>query len=293
MIQPISRGLQTISSKKNLWPKGWRTETKIMGVINITPDSFSDGGYFIEPIKALERARDCILSGADVIDIGGQSTRPGALIIDADEEISRVIPVLKLLRNEFPDVLISIDTFYSKVADKSLELGADWVNDISGGRHDPEILNVVAKYKSPYVLTHSRGNSITMNNFANYNNVVSEVFKEILINIEKAYSYGVAPQQLIIDPGLGFAKNDIHNFCLLNNLKEFTKTDYPVLVGPSRKKFIGNVLKEPDPKKRIFGTNAVICKCVEANVDIVRVHDVSAVHQTIKIASKLWLRKKF
>ena len=259
-----------------------------MGVINITPDSFSDGGAYIDPSLALKRAIECVNQGAKIIDIGGQSTRPGAQIIPPDVELKRILPALKLIRRELPDALISLDTFYSKVADKAIEIGVDLINDISGGRIDPEILNVVSSSDKPFVITHSRGNSLNMNNFAVYNDIVEDVYNELMQSLDKALSSGLSDKQIVLDPGLGFAKNDEHNLILLSKLERFTSGIYPVLVGPSRKRFIGNILKEPDPKKRIFGTNAVICRCVQAKVDIVRVHDVSEVFQTISMASSLW-----
>ena len=144
---------QISKNNKDHWPNGWREGPKIMGVINITPDSFSDGGLYINPLKALDRAFKCLEEGADVLDIGGQSTRPGAEVISYEEELLRVVPVLKLLRKELPNTLLSIDTFYSKVAQKALDLGVNWVNDISGGRQDAEILKVVADSESPFVIT--------------------------------------------------------------------------------------------------------------------------------------------
>ncbi len=259
-----------------------------MGIINITPDSFSDGGNYIDPSKALKRAKECIAQGAEVIDIGGQSTRPGAEVIQADVEIKRILPVVKLIRKEIPNVLISLDTFYSEVASKALDIGIDWINDISGGRLDPEILNVVSHSEIPFVITHSRGNSLTMNKLALYKDVFNDVFIELMDSVDNALAAGLSNKQIIIDPGLGFAKNDEHNLSILSKLEKFTSTSYPVLVGPSRKRFIGNIISESDPKKRIFGTNAVLCRCVQANVDIVRVHDVKAACQTIAMSNHLW-----
>ncbi len=259
-----------------------------MGVINITPDSFSDGGKYFDIQNALKKASDCINLGADIIDIGGQSTRPGANILSPDEELKRIFPTLKLIRKEYPSQLISVDTFYSEVAEEALCLGADWINDISGGRLDPQIFKVIAGTKVPFVITHSRGNSQTMKNLCNYENVVEEVLSELLIQVDKAISAGVSSEQIIIDPGIGFAKNTSQNLSLLTNLNVFINSNYPVLIGPSRKRFIGDVLNEPDPLKRIFGTSAVVCKCVEAKVNIIRLHDIHEMKQLIKMASILW-----
>ncbi len=288
MILRTLHELQIINQNKNPWPKGWRVRPIIMGIINITPDSFSDGGSYIDPEDALLKAKEFIEVGVDLIDIGGQSTRPGAGIISPEEELNRVVPVLKLLRRELPETFFSIDTYYSLVAEEALNIGVNWVNDISGGRLDPEILNVVANSNVPFVITHSRGNSLTMNLLSKYQDVTSEVYSELMINVEKAISLGVSYSQIILDPGLGFAKNNEHNLCLLYNLEKFTQTRFPVLVGPSRKRFIGHILNETDPNKRIFGTAAVVCRCVEAKVSVLRVHDVKEISQTILMAESLW-----
>ena len=269
-------------------PLRFTDKTKIMGVINITPDSFSDGGMYLDVEKALEKASYCINLGAEVIDIGGQSTRPGAEILSSDQELKRIVPALKLIRKEFPTQLISVDTFYSGVAGEALNLGANWINDISGGRLDPQMFNVLAGTEVPFVITHSRGNSQTMKNYSNYQNVAAEVLSELLIQVEKAILAGVSSDQIIIDPGIGFAKNTSQNLSLIKNLGIFTNTKYPVLVGPSRKRFIGDVLNENDPLKRLFGTSAVVCKCVQAKVNYIRLHDIYEMNQLIKMASILW-----
>ena len=256
-----------------------------MGVINITPDSFSDGGKYLDGENALEKASYCINSGAEVIDIGGQSTRPGAEILSSDQELKRIVPALKLIRKEFPNQLISVDTYYSDVAVEALNLGANWINDISGGRLDPQMFNVLAGTEVPFVITHSRGNSQTMKNYSNYQNVAAEVLSELLIQVEKAILAGVSSDQIIIDPGIGFAKNTSQNLSLIKNLDIFTNTKYPVLVGPSRKRFIGDVLNQTDPLKRLFGTSAVVCKCVQAKVNYIRLHDIYEMNQLIKMAS--------
>ena len=263
-------------------------KTKIMGVINITPDSFSDGGMYLDTEKAVKKASDCIRLGADIIDIGGQSTRPGAEILAADEELKRIVPLLKLIRKMFPNQIISVDTFYSEVAKEVLKLGANWINDVSGGRFDPQMFKELAGKKIPIVITHSRGNSQNMKNFSNYKNVVSDVLSELLIQVEKAILEGVSSDQIIIDPGIGFAKNTSHNLELLRNLDVFVNSNYPVLIGPSRKRFIGDVLNEPDPLKRIFGTSAVVCKCVQAKVNFIRLHDIYEMKQIIKMSTVLW-----
>ncbi len=273
---------------KNPWPQKWGKKTAIMGILNITPDSFSDGGLYLDPEDAVSRVSEQLDQGADIIDIGAQSTRPGANLIEPEEELNRLIPVLKTIRNLFPDILISIDTFHSKVAHKALEYGANWINDVTAGREDARILDVVCEAKCPYVLTHSRGNSKTMNNYSFYKDIINDVKNELLESIEKALKIGVLEENIIIDPGLGFAKNTKHNILIIKNLEKFGSFGLPLLVGPSRKRFIGEVLNEQDTKKRIWGTNAVICRCVQAKVHLVRVHEINQVSKTIDMANVLW-----
>ena len=258
-----------------------------MAIVNITNDSFSDGGLFNEFSAAINHACLCIEQGAQVLDLGAQSTRPGASEVGIEIEIKRLIPVIKELKCLHPDIPISIDTFHHSVAQSALDAGADWINDISGGRHDHEIFKVIADYGCPYVLTHSRGDSKTMDSLTNYQNVVIDVKKELSNQINLALSYGINKNQIIIDPGLGFAKNTDQNLILLRNLEEFVLMQYPVLIGPSRKRFIGSVINESDPKKRIFGTAAVASRCVIAGVNFLRVHDIKEICQVIRMTKSL------
>jgi len=252
-----------------------------MAILNITEDSFSDGGLYIDLPSAVNHASFCINHGAHILDIGAQSTRPGASDVGAEIEIKRLVPLINELKSLHPEIPISVDTFHHSVAEKVLNIGADWVNDVSGGRHDPEIFNVIADKGSPYVLTHSRGNSKTMDSLATYTNVVQEVKNELSNQIELALSKGIKNDQIIIDPGLGFAKNVNQNLTLLKNLEEFVSMNYPVLIGASRKRFIGSIINESDPNKRIFGTAAVASRCVIAGVNILRVHDIEQISQVI------------
>tara|TARA_Y100001968_G_scaffold106079_3_gene95962 strand:+ start:2365 stop:3213 length:849 start_codon:yes stop_codon:yes gene_type:complete len=262
--------------------------TLLMGILNITPDSFSDGGLYLDPKIALNKAISLIEEGADVIDIGAQSTRPGARPISPEIELQRIIPVIKSIRSHLPEILISIDTFNSIVAEEALELGANWINDVSGSRLDNNILKIVSKYKCPYVITHSRGNSLTMNKHAEYTDLIFEVHKELLDLTNSALNAGVNPNKIIWDPGIGFAKNTIQNVQLIKGLEVLTNDNYPILVGPSRKKFIGEIIKEPDTDKRLSGTSAVVCKCIEKGVQIIRVHDVYSIKKLIFMADELW-----
>tara|TARA_Y100001978_G_C23677483_1_gene427243 strand:- start:532 stop:1311 length:780 start_codon:yes stop_codon:yes gene_type:complete len=258
-----------------------------MAIINITDDSFSDGGLYLDLNSAINHASLCVEDGAHILDIGAQSTRPGASDVGVEVEIKRLVPLIKELKLLHPHIPISVDTFHHSVAEKVLNSGADWVNDISGGRHDPEIFNVVAEKGSNYVLTHSRGNSRTMDSLCSYTNVVNNVKSELNSQIDLALSKGIKKEQIIIDPGIGFAKNVDQNLTLLKNLEEFTSMKYPVLIGASRKRFIGSVINEPDPKKRIFGTAAVVSRCIIAGVNILRVHDTKQISQVMKMTKSI------
>ncbi len=259
-----------------------------MGIINVTPDSFSDGGKFLKSKDALEQSIELVNQGVDILDIGAQSTRPGATEIGADLEIERLAPALKMIRNNFPNTLISVDTFLSKVAKFALESGANWINDISAGRRDKEMFNVVAEFNCPYVLMHSRGDSCTMDSLAQYNQVTSDVINHLKSRTDEAISCGINTNQIIWDPGIGFAKTTEQNLTLIKDLKIITNNDFPVLVGPSRKRFIGDVLNEQSFEKRIWGTTAIACKCIDSNVSVIRVHDVEPVIKTIAMARRIW-----
>ena len=285
MVLPES---QISNTSRNSWPANWRNRTSIVGVINVTPDSFSDGGLFLDPEKALLHAIDLVDKGADVLDIGAQSTRPGAFEVGVDEELKRLIPVVSRIRERLSNVIISIDTYHSIVAKELLSIGADWINDISGGRHDSSILNVVAQSKCPYVITHSRGNSLTMDQLNNYGDVYEDVYQELRSQTNIAFENGVSTEQVIWDPGLGFAKNTEQNLCLLRNLEKFSSHGYPLLVGPSRKRFIGHITHVSNPIERIIGTAAVVSRCVHAKVNFVRVHDVETIFKTILMSEALW-----
>ncbi|MFL0729798.1 MAG: dihydropteroate synthase [Prochlorococcus sp.] len=270
------------------WPQGWRERTTVMGVINITPDSFSDGGKYLDPRNALDQASLQLSQGADVLDLGAQSTRPGAEEVGWQEELNRLIPALISIRAAHPQALISVDTFLAQVAKAALEAGADWINDVSGGWRDPELLQVVAEAQCPYVLTHSRGNSQSMDQLTSYDDVSEEVRQGLLRRTDNALKAGIQPDQLIWDPGLGFAKTTKQNLILLRDLNQLCSEGFPILVGPSRKRFIGDVLNEPNPEARIWGTAVVASRCVEAKVAMVRVHDVGPIAQTIKMAEAVW-----
>ncbi len=277
-----------IINRKNPWPKGWGEKTSIMGVINLTPDSFSDGGDLNTSKKVLDQVNHFLNNGVDIIDLGAQSTRPGAIEVGSKIEIKRLIPYLKIIRSEYPEILISIDTFNSDVAQEALLNGANWINDITGGRRDKEILNVVSEFNCPFVITHSRGNSQNMNELSKYENILSEVKFSLENLIKNALEKNISRKNIIVDPGIGFSKNIIHNLEILRNLDEFKKWNLPILIGASRKRFIGEILNEKNPKERDIGTLAISCLCSQFNIDIVRVHNVKLNYQILKVADRIY-----
>ncbi len=277
-----------IFNRKNPWPKGWGEKTSIMGVINLTPDSFSDGGELNSSKKVLNQVNHFLSNGVDIIDLGAQSTRPGAREVGSKIEIKRMIPYLKLIRSEHPEILISIDTFNSDVAHEALLNGANWINDVTGGRRDKEILNVASEFNCPFVITHSRGSSQNMNELSKYENVLSEVKFSLENLIKNALEKNISRNNIIMDPGIGFSKDLNQNLEILRNLDEFKNLNLPILIGASRKRFIGEVLNENNPKERDIGTLAISCLCSQLNIDIVRVHNVKFNYQILKVADKIY-----
>ena len=277
-----------IINKKNPWPKGWGQKTSIMGVINLTPDSFSDGGDLNSSKKVLDQVNQFLCNGVDIVDLGAQSTRPGAEEVGSNKEIKRLIPYLKLIKSEFPEILISIDTFNSEVAHEALLNGANWINDVTGGRRDKEILNVVSKFNCPFVITHSRGNSQNMNELSKYDNVLSEVKCSLENLIKNALDKNISKNNIIVDPGIGFSKDINQNLEILRNLDVFKNLNLPILIGASRKRFIGEILNEINPKERDIGTLAISCLCSHFKIDIVRVHNVKMNYQILKVADRIY-----
>ena len=277
-----------IINNKNPWPKGWGQKTSIMGVINLTPDSFSDGGDLNSSQKVLDQVNHFLNNGVDIIDLGAQSTRPGAEEVGSKKEIKRLIPYLKLIKAKYPNVLISIDTFNSEVAYEALINGANWINDVTGGRRDKEILNVVSEFNCPFVITHSRGNSKNMNELSKYENVLSDVQYSLDNLIKNALEKNISEKNIIVDPGIGFSKDIMHNLEILRNLHLFKKWNLPILIGASRKRFIGEILNEKNPKERDIGTLAISCLCSQFNIDIVRVHNVKLNYQILKVADRIY-----
>ena len=270
-----------IEPARQILPDGDRTW--VMGILNLTPDSFSDGGRFQRPDQALKQAARMLRDGADVLDLGAQSTRPGAVEIGPAAELERLLPVLTAIRAAHPRALLSVDTFHAEVAAAALASGADWINDVSGGRRDPAILQVVARSGCPYVLMHSRGDSRSMDQLTDYGDVVADVCAELLRSTRQAEAQGVARGQVIWDPGLGFAKTHAQNLALLRGLARLRQEGFPLLVGPSRKRFIGEVLAEPRPRARLWGTAAVCAEAIRGGADVLRVHDVGPLVQTARM----------
>ena len=265
----------------------WGDRTYIMGILNTTPDSFSDGGQFNTLETAIKQAHQMVIDGADIIDIGGQSTRPGAETVSLKEELDRTIPVIEALRKEL-NIPISIDTTRAEVAQKAIAAGADLVNDISGGTFDPLMLPMVAQLEVPIILMHLRGNSQTMQNLTDYDDLILDIQQFFEHQIQKALQVGIAKKNLILDPGIGFAKTASQNLDLLRQLSQFRGFDLPLLVGPSRKSFIGHILQQPDPQKRVWGTAAACCAAIANGANILRVHDVAEMVQVCRVADEIW-----
>jgi dihydropteroate synthase len=278
---------QTITIRDR--PFHWGQRTYLMGVLNVTPDSFSDGGLFDRPESALAQARHLIASGADILDIGGQSTRPGATEVPLDEERDRVVPIIQALRRDRGcNLPISVDTNRSQVAKAAIEAGADLVNDVSGGTADPEMLSVVSELKVPFVLMHMRGTPQTMQQLTDYGDLIGEISALFARQIASAIAAGIPRHQIILDPGIGFAKTYDHNLTLLRELCAFRSFGLPLLVGPSRKSFIGRILERSDPKQRVWGTAATCCAAIAAGADIIRVHDIPEMHDVCRVADAIY-----
>jgi len=270
----------------------WGSRTYLMGILNVTPDSFSDGGQFDTVERAVDQARYLVANGTDILDIGGQSTRPGAEPISVEEEKNRVIPVIKALRADGDDalnqVVISVDTTESAVARAAVRAGADIINDISGGTFDKAMFSTVAYLGVPIVIMHIRGNPKTMQQHTDYQDLIGEIHEFLRHQIDDAIAVGVTPDQIAIDPGIGFAKTYPQNLEILRSLRDFRDLGCPILVGPSRKSFIGWILDQPDPQKRVWGTAAACCGAIAQGADILRVHDGAEMYDVCRVADAIW-----
>ncbi len=265
----------------------WGQRTYLMGVLNVTPDSFSDGGDFYTPSVALAQAHHLVKAGADLIDVGGQSTKPGAGEVSLAEELERVLPIVQTLHQQVP-VPISVDTTKAEVARQAIACGADLINDISGAIFDPEMLPVVAELGVPIVLMHTRGTPQTMQQLTNYKDLMGEIYDFLESRIAAATLAGVNRSRIIIDPGIGFAKNYDQNLEILRQLQDLRSLNCPLLVGPSRKAFIGKILNQTDPKARTWGTAAACCAAIASGADLIRVHDVQAMRDVCRVADAIW-----
>ncbi|MDJ0713102.1 MAG: dihydropteroate synthase [Prochloraceae cyanobacterium] len=266
----------------------WGERTYLMGIVNVTPDSFSDGGEYNSPTAALSQIIKLVNGGADIIDLGGQSTRPGARQISEEEEVNRIIPIIKAVRSQQIYVPISVDTTKSRVATAAIEAGADMVNDISGGTYDREMLTAVAKLGVPIVLMHIRGTPETMQTMTDYQDLVEEISQFLADRIRAAIDAGIKRSRIIVDPGIGFAKTYEQNIKIIRRLKEFRSLGVPILLGPSRKSFIGHIINQDDPQQRVWGTAAACCAAIAGGVDILRVHDVIEMYDVCRVADAIW-----
>lgn len=285
----------------------WGARTYVMGILNITPDSFSGDGLLSPPSSdshsargggqggAIDQARSFIHSGADILDVGGESTRPGSEPVNAEAEMERVIPVVRALSKEFPDTLISIDTYKATVTEEALKAGAHIVNDVWALRADPDLASVVAKHKVPVILMHNRSNPASVevraqlgNAYigAHYDDLLADVKRELMDSVKLARQAGISDERIILDPGIGFGKTVSHNLELIRRLNEIRDLGYPVLLGSSRKSFIGFTLDLP-ADQRVEGTAATVCVGITRGADIIRVHDVEYMVRIAKMTDAI------
>lgn len=276
----------------------WGSRTYVMGIINVTPDSFSGDGLLRDADTvqaAVAQAGLFLREGADILDIGGESTRPGSQPVDAQEELARVLPVVRAIRKAFPGALISVDTYRADVASQALAAGANWVNDVWGLRADPNLAAVVAEYDAPVVLMHNRLKPGTADLQARlggryvgleYTDLIGDIRRELLESVALAHNAGIPYEHIILDPGIGFGKTVAQNLELVNRMNEIKALGYPLLVGPSRKSFIGYTLNLP-PDERVEGTAASVALCIDRGADIVRVHDVGVMARVARMSDAI------
>jgi dihydropteroate synthase len=274
-----------------------------MGILNMTPDSFSGDGIISKGDAvntAVGQARDFLAYGADILDVGGESTRPGSAPVNADEEMERVIPIIRALNKNFPEAIISIDTYKARVAEEAIKAGAHILNDVWGLRADDELASVAARYKTPVILMHNRSNPASVEvreKFGNayvgaeYQNLIEDVKHELMNSVELAKKAGIAESHIVLDPGIGFGKTREHNLELINRLGEIRELGYPVLLGTSRKSFIGFTLDLP-ADQRVDGTAATVAVGITRGADMIRVHDVKEMARVAKMTDAI-IRKKF
>ena len=266
--------------------------TLIMGIVNVTPDSFSDGGQYLDPSRALEHALHLADEGADILDIGGESTRPHATPVAEAEELRRVLPVIREVHHARKGLIISIDTMKPGVARQAVEAGAAVINDVAANRTDAEMWNVVRETGAAYVLMHMQGTPQTMQQNPHYDDVVEDVAKFYETRLSQLQASGVSPEQVILDPGIGFGKTCEHNLELLAGLVHFKRYQRPVLVGASRKGFVGQVTGVKEAAERLPGSLACAMVAAEAGAQIIRTHDVAATRQALRMMEAIQAKKK-
>jgi len=276
----------------------WGSRTYVMGILNVTPDSFSGDGIIAKGDAvqlAVEQARDFLANGADILDVGGESTRPGSQPVNADDEMERVLSVIEAIAKEFPDALISIDTYKAKVAEAAFKAGAQILNDVWALRADPELAPLAAAFRVPVILMHNRSNPASVEVRAQlgnayigstYENLMEDVKRELLVSVELAVKAGIEETRIVLDPGIGFGKTREHNLELINRLDEIRALGYPVLLGPSRKSFIGFTLDLP-ADQRVEGTAATVAVGITRGADIIRVHDVKEMARVAKMTDAI------
>ena len=273
-------------SELNNWLLSEDKQSLIMGILNVTPDSFSDGGQFLNKNSAIGHALKMIEEGADIIDIGGESTKPFSSPVSLDEELSRVLPVIEDLRKE-TDVCISIDTTKSEVANQALEMGASIINDVSAMEFDEKMIGIALKFDCPIVLMHMKGIPKNMQENPHYSSLISEIITYLNARIDFVLSKGIDRKKIIIDPGIGFGKSIENNFEIINNLNQFVDLGYPVMLGASRKSFIGITLDVPEDK-RVEGSLAANIIGFQKGVSVFRVHDVDQTRKALTITKKIF-----
>ncbi|MCU4138239.1 MAG: Dihydropteroate synthase [Thermodesulfobacteria bacterium] len=264
MLPPLILGSKTLN---------WDNIPYFVGILNVTPDSFSDGGKYLNLKSALNRAKELLEEGAEIIDVGGESTRPFSDPVPEEEELKRVIPVIKIIKKEFPNSIISVDTYKSKVAEEALKAGANIVNDVSALRFDSKMVEVVKDFNCPIIIMHMQGNPKTMQINPTYKDVVKEVKEFLQKRIEFLVEKGIPFENIIIDPGIGFGKTFKHNLQILKNLESFQELNRPILIGHSRKSFIGEIINKP-PFQRDGGTIGISLFAYLKGVHFLRVHKV-------------------
>jgi dihydropteroate synthase len=273
-------------SELNNWLLSEDKQSLIMGILNVTPDSFSDGGQFLNKNSAIGHALKMIEEGADIIDIGGESTKPFSSPVSLDEELSRVLPVIEDLRKE-TNVCISIDTTKSEVANQALEMGASIINDVSAMEFDEKMIGIALKFDCPIVLMHMKGIPKNMQENPHYSSLISEIITYLNARIDFVLSKGIDRKKIIIDPGIGFGKSVENNFEIINNLNQFADLGYPVMLGASRKSFIGVTLDVPEDK-RVEGSLAANIIGFQKGVSVFRVHDVDQTRKALTITKKIF-----